>query len=371
MSYKISGNSNSSVKIFVFNDYNIESSNVVSSGTYTIITTQGDKDVIARRESDGYTLGYGDVTPIYHDSSGDTGVIGGGRVYTSQGVTVNSISSIVISVLSTAIDFGDLTLERYHLRAVSNGSSDRAVFIGGVEDGTSYNVMDYITMSTPGNASDFGDVAIVINSFGAVDNGTGDRGVFRSGGASIYNYYITISSKSNSSNFGNRLYQSAGDIGVSNDTNNRGCFAGGYDGSTTFYNYIEYITISSLGNSQDFGDLTDARSYPSGVSNGTNNRGVFAGGHNGSLYRNVLDYITISSIGNATDFGDLLEYHHVAAGTSNKANNRGLIIAGTSSNFSPSPHNIIEYITISNASNGTDFGDLMSNSYNFTATSNS
>jgi hypothetical protein len=371
MSYKISGNTSDNVKVFVLdenNDFSIESINEYSTGTYTIITTNGAKSVIAETD-DGEVLAYGNVTPLSHDASGDMGVIAGGRNYTDEGVTTNSISSIVISILSTALNFGDLTTARYHLRGVSNGSSDRGVFIGGVE-GAGFNIMDYITISSPGDASDFGDAATTINSFGATDNGTGNRGVFKSGGADAYIHYITISSAGNSNTFGDRLNHCAGDAGLSNGTNNRGCFSGGNDGGSTFYNNIEYITISSLGNAQDFGDLTDSRAYLTGLDNGTNNRGVFASGHNGSVYRNTMDYITISSIGNATDFGDLLEYHHVAAGTSNKTNNRGLIIAGTSSNFDPTPHNIIEYITISSAGNATDFGDLMEVLYSSDATSN-
>ena len=39
---------------------------------------------------------------------------------------------------------------------------------------------------------------------------------------------------------------------------------------------IQFVTVASTGNAQDFGDLTQDRHYASGVSNGT--RGIFAGG---------------------------------------------------------------------------------------------
>jgi hypothetical protein len=44
-------------------------------------------------------------------------------------------------------------------------------------------------------------------------------------------------------------------------------------------------------------------------------RGLFAGGGDGAT--NVISYVTIASIGNATDFGDLLNLWNGAAGLSN------------------------------------------------------
>ncbi len=42
---------------------------------------------------------------------------------------------------------------------------------------------------------------------------------------------------------------------------NRGIHGGG-NTSPTLYNVIDYITISTLGDAQDFGDLTEARNQP-------------------------------------------------------------------------------------------------------------
>ena len=55
-------------------------------------------------------------------------------------------------------------------------------------------------------------------------------------------------------------------------------------------------------NAVDFGDLTMARYGGSGCSDAT--RGVFLGGS--GTESNVIDYITIQTLGNATNFGDLL-----------------------------------------------------------------
>ena len=65
-------------------------------------------------------------------------------------------------------------------------------------------------------------------------------------------------------------------------------------------NTIQYVTIQSLGNAIDFGDLTDARD-PSNLSSMT--RGVmFSGDYPANV--NIIDFIEIMTTGNALDFGD-------------------------------------------------------------------
>ena len=65
------------------------------------------------------------------------------------------------------------------------------------------------------------------------------------------------------------------------------------------------MTISTLGNSADFGDSTYAGTHTAWGSNAI--RGVSFGGElqpSGDKI-NVIDFVTISTAGNATDFGDL------------------------------------------------------------------
>ena len=71
-------------------------------------------------------------------------------------------------------------------------------------------------------------------------------------------------------------------------------------------NVIEYLAIATLGNTQDFGDLTLSRQGFDGTSNVI--RGVFGGGSTPAR-QNVIDFVTIASTGNATDFGDLTQAH--------------------------------------------------------------
>ena len=67
-------------------------------------------------------------------------------------------------------------------------------------------------------------------------------------------------------------------------------------------NTVEFITISTLGNSTDFGDLTVARRSSAGGSSPT--RAVVAGGSVPGA-SNVIDYTQIMTTGNFINFGDL------------------------------------------------------------------
>ena len=78
----------------------------------------------------------------------------------------------------------------------------------------------------------------------------------------------------------------------------------------------DFVTIASVGDATDFGDVTQARGYHAGVSNSI--RGVSAGGNANpvSLNSNVIDFFDIATTGNANDFGDLLVATRVIHGAS-------------------------------------------------------
>ena len=65
---------------------------------------------------------------------------------------------------------------------------------------------------------------------------------------------------------------------------------------------MDYCTIASEGNTQDFGDLIANGDAPGGFSNST--RGVLGGGYE-PANDNTITFVTISTLGNAQDFGDL------------------------------------------------------------------
>ena len=113
--------------------------------------------------------------------------------------------------------------------------------------------------------------------------------------------------------------------------------------------HIDYITISSTGNSQDFGDLSDGK-LRLGAS-GSSTRGIFAGGKTPSLV-DVMEFVTIATRGDALDFGDLLNARDELGGAGN--NIRALFFTGSA----PSSTNVIEYVTTAALGNAQDFGDL-------------
>jgi hypothetical protein len=72
--------------------------------------------------------------------------------------------------------------------------------------------------------------------------------------------------------------------------------AGGYAGA--YQNVIDYITIATIGNAVDFGDLlTTSNRSSSGTSNSI--RAIF------HVHSNEITYVTINTLGNSIDFGDL------------------------------------------------------------------
>jgi hypothetical protein len=225
----------------------------------------------------------------------------------------------------------------------------RGVFGGGkqLSGGTNFNIIDYITISTTGNAIDFGDMLDARAQMEGLASST--RGVYGGGfqdgtpGNSTNTIqFLTISSTGNTQDFGD-LSQANEDLGACSSST-RGIFGGGARSGTT--NTIEYITISSTGNVVDFGDLLYNGRATRGCSSST--RGIFGGG----ISINNINYITISSTGNALDFGDLLSGSYGRNAYSNST--RGIFSGG----YQPTLLNNIEYITIASLGNGTDFGDL-------------
>jgi hypothetical protein len=185
----------------------------------------------------------------------------------------------------------------------------------------------------------------------------GARGVFGGGGPSNVIDYVTISSTGNAQDFGDLTSAKVMMAGFSSQT--RGVFAGGY---TPITNVIEYITISITSTALDFGDLTGTRRLLSGCSSST--RGVVGGGFIASNV-NILEYVTIASTGNAQDFGDLLTAIRDTAPAASPV--RGIFSGGY---IGPASTNTIQYITISTLGNSQDFGDMVSAINNHSGCSN-
>ena len=223
------------------------------------------------------------------------------RAIQGGGSLVNTMEFVTIANESNTTDFGDLTVARRSLDALS--SETRGIWGGGTTNPAMSDVIDFATIATAGNATDFGNLTVGRRNMGTAASPT--RGLFAGGnpGSSPLTDdtidFITIASAGNAQDFGNLsgTYREGG--GCSNGT--RGIFAGGGPGSGSI-NIIEFVTIATTGNVSNFGDLFYAAGNLGGTSNGT--RGIFGGG-SGDAYTNTIQFITIATTGNAADFGDL------------------------------------------------------------------
>jgi len=225
------------------------------------------------------------------------------------------------------------------------------------------DVIEYITVDTTGDAIDFGDLANPGGRGSSASSST--RGVFIGGQSPsplIFNndvQFVTIASTGDTTDFGTNLTN--GNIGCDgcHSTQTRAVFALGQTGpdAADFTNRIEYFEIASTGSSiPDFGDLSAVRASTNGAA-GSSTRGIYCGGRTDASTRtNLMEFVTMSTLGNASDFGDLSITKSL--GTAGSNSTRMVIAGGYNASPLNARVNTIEYITISTLGNPTDFGDL-------------
>ena len=229
----------------------------------------------------------------------------------------NVIEFITIAIQSNAQDFGDLT--RAHRNAGGGSSETRGLTIGGYVNPNTVNTIDYVTIASTGNAVDFGDaVRTVEGQFPTVNSPTrivyGQYGT--DPGTPMTIEYVTTSTLGNAADFGSVTGDTRSSGGGGGNAV-RGVFGGGAAPNQPSYtpqDEIHFITIATLGNSIDFGNLNDAVSNCSACSSPT--RVVFNGGYTPSQ-TNQLQFIQTMTTGNAIDFGDLTSNKARQAGCSN------------------------------------------------------
>ena len=163
--------------------------------------------------------------------------------------------------------------------------------------------------------------------------------------------YVTIPTLGNTTDFGD-MYNATGAGGIAS-SKTRGIHFGGQVPSNV--NNIEYITISSTGNGANFGDLTTITISMS--AGGDQTRGIIAGGkvQPANNYTDTIEYVTMASTGNANDFGNLTvaKSHGASANSSTR-------MVHASGQINPSGYtNVMDYITIASTGNATDFGDTV------------
>jgi hypothetical protein len=161
-----------------------------------------------------------------------------------------------------------------------------------------------------------------------------------------WNGLVWLEFEASSEELGNQnVSNSAGGTGT------RAVFAGGNDQPAGYKNEIDYISISTLGNAQDFGDLSAAKNQMGSASSRT--IGLFFGGYTPSI-RNEVEKLVIASTGSSVDSGvNMSQGKKDLTATSNET--RYIIFGGR---IAPNNYNNIEYGDFSVSGSPQDFGDL-------------
>ena len=295
--------------------------------------------------------------------------VGGGIAPTFNS---NIIDYITISTLGNATDFGDAAALGSGYRTTALGNSTRAVYGGAYS-----NTIEFVTFSSTGNGTDFGDLIYSRVNLSSLANST--RGIFTGGNGNSPTFannnvieYITISSTGNAIQFGNLTTSGARAFTATSGSSVRGIFAGGYNQPVSTINVIDYVTISTTGNAIDFGDLTKGTTGLSGAGGSNSTRMLIAGGYySGPALNDFTQFITISTLGNAQDFGDI--------GSNEGSRPRGSACSSTRAVFGGgygartpgnTTSNSMAYYTIATTGNAIDFGDTTTARFNHSMCSN-
>ena len=215
----------------------------------------------------------------------------------------NVMEYITIASAGDAKDFGDLNNIKRSNGGLAN--STRGISFGG----TPVSQIEFVTIASDGVRGHFGN--LVSSPFSAQKYGSASstRGLMAGGEtpSQIKSIdLIMIASTGDAIDFGDLTDNTSGHCAVSSPT--RIVFVGGEQPSPVgFVNVMEFVTIAALGNATNFGDLSSKRRQSGTASSST--RGIIAGGSNDTpspnTAYNTIDYITIATTGDSQDFGDL------------------------------------------------------------------
>ena len=244
-------------------------------------------------------------------SNGTRGLFMGGYFPAAPTLT-DQIDYITIASEGNGLDFGDLTdSDTWGNKGAS--SSTRGIRMGGYPN---TNKIDYVEIDTLGNAIDFGDLITQRYSMGVVSSPTKIFGAGGNVGATQISdiEVVTTSSKGNAVDDGDLAFPSGQMDAASNSV--RGIWAGG--SNTNVGRHIQYRTLASTGKSIFFGDL-NAVNRRDGAGASTQTRAIFGAGliDSPSTTRvNTIEFVTIATTGNAQDFGDLTQVRNALGGLS-------------------------------------------------------
>ena len=298
--------------------------------------------------------------------NGGRGIFAGG----TEPNSVRNIDFINIASTGNATAWGELLNNGTSL-AGGASNNIRGIFAGGFEGGPTngrISTIQALTIPTAGAIIDFGDLQFNSQQLSGVGNET--RGVIAMGYAypnmspvsnnSLNMHYtmINLMSSANRTDFGDIIPNAASRDLATCSTPIRGYFAGGEGTGLDSPSHNKNITIKGFANdseSLNFGELRTLSQR--GACLGSATRGVFIIGSTIPAFVNTMEYITLTTSGESTDFGDTVS--NTGAINNDAASN---MIRGVYHNprdtDGGAEKNILEYITIATTGNATDFGDL-------------
>ena len=222
----------------------------------------------------------------------------------------NNIEFITIASTGNGTDFGDLINHSSNTSQGYASNSTRMLTFGGYNytapSWAGTNAITKIEINHLGNNQDFGDMVGGASWFlSACASPT--RAVFGNSSTSLQ--YVTISTLGNSAIFGGWGTSPSSIRYGAHGNAVRGVWSGTNPDGTCYY-----VNLASLGSAIEFGEMTDARNYSDMA--GSHTRAVICGGYDSSA-KNVMDYAHIMSTGNFVDFGDLQQARGRQAALSN------------------------------------------------------
>ena len=304
---------------------------------------------IQRRDSQYLGGGTGSNT-----GTGTRGILFGG--YQNPAGRMNVINFLTISTLGGTQDFGDLN--DHTGRSSAAASSTRAVCMGGYQSPSLINILQFVTMSSTGNAADFGDLTFARNQGCGCSNqirAIGGGGNPGSTGVNTLDYF-SIAQTGNAIDYGDLTTARQSPNAAASTT--RAVFMTGELSPSGTTNVTDFVTIMTTGNAADFGDCTTAVRLASSCSNST--RMIKAGGDfnpSSDTDTNVIEFVTIATLGNAVDFGDLTLDRTELSAVSDPT--RAVINGGyRAPDGTSTTSNVMDFISFATTGNAQDFGDL-------------
>ena len=259
--------------------------------------------------TNGNAVNFGDLPNTYAQMAGFSdstrGLFFGGYKSGTGTSTNNEIHYVTMASTGNSIDFGDLNNTSNWGKGGAS-SSTRGLAFGGF--GPSPRVaIDYVQIQTIGNALDFGDVG----SGGYVRCGMSSptRCLMGPSSSSASIQTVQFASKGTGVQFGNGN-KAIESVGGSNSV--RGIYYQKLGSSTLDKAFIHTVIISTFGDSINFGELQAPRTgSPWSIGNcgnvASSTRLLFAGGQTGSpaANDNRIDVVLFTTSGISQDFGDL------------------------------------------------------------------